>query len=94
MSEVALIDLAWRVFDALRPALDARRAVIADESWDVGERTEAVAMALDAAARAQYPITEQTADDIRKLAEVDLSPSARHLLPWLAEVPRVATTRH
>jgi pyruvate kinase len=90
MSEVERIDLARRVFDALRPAMTPHRVLVADESWDVGEQTEAVAMALESAVGKQYPITEQTAADIKKLADADDSPSASHLSSWLADVPRVA----
>jgi hypothetical protein len=89
MSDLQLIDLAGRIMDALRPAMDDRTARIANESWDVGEETEAVAMALQAAVIKKFAITEQTAEDIRTLAKADNSPSTRHLLPLLAKLPRI-----
>ncbi len=89
MTDLELIDLAARIMDTLRPAMDKRVARIANESWDVGEETEAVAVALQAAVTKRYAITEKTADDIRTLAEEDNSPSTRHLLPWLAKLPRI-----
>lgn len=89
MTSVERVELSERIFDALRPAMTPPRAAMAQESWDVGEQTEAVAMALDAAILCRYTITDETADDIRTLAAEQDSPSSRHLLPWLAELLRV-----